>query len=232
MEFQIRRKISARLLIVSLLLFSIWIAKYALADFYYERSKTAYEQLDLSTLRYSHELNYVVDDIERSLNLRRNAADALDFKANLLYQSWVLSPDGQYLDDSRLLQEALRFHDEALQLRQGWAFSAARLALIYSHQATLDHNFDRWFIEAHRLGLYETSIARSLMIIGLSNWARLSDQQKDLTIDFARTSIEQKANSTAKLIALLDGYRKRREVCDMLADTPRKIKVCENLNAG
>jgi hypothetical protein len=161
--------------------------------------------------------------------LRRDAADALDFKADLLYQSWLLSPDAQYLDDSHLLQEALRFHYEALEIRLGWSFSAARLALIYSHQAKLDHNFDRWFVEAHRLGLYETAIARSLMTIGLSNWTRLSGQQKSLTIDFVRTSIEQKANSTAKMKLLLDRYKKRHEACSILAATPRKIKVCEGI---
>lgn len=229
MQSNLARKLSGVLLIVSLLLFSIWVARYALADFYYQRSKTAYGQLDISALSYSHELDEVVNDINSSLELRRSAADALDFKANLLYQSWWLSPDGQYLDDSLLLQQALLLHLEALEIRRGWAFSAARLALIHSHQAKLDDNFDQWFTEAHRLGLYETSIARSLMVIGLSNWARLSEQQKSLTIDFARASIEQKANSTAKMTAFLDGYQKRWEVCNSLADTPRKIKVCENL---
>lgn len=223
------KRIAKLFLIVGLLVGSIWSAKYALADFYYQRAKIAFNSIDIDKLDYARELDGMVEDVDRSLKLRRNAADPLDFKANLLYQSWWLSPDGQYLQNSNLLQGAVRLHEEAQKLRQGWAFSAARLALIYSHQSILDRNFDRWFTESHRLGLYETKIARSLMIIGLRNWAHLSDQQKNLTMDFVRTSIEQKANSAAMMIALLDRYQKRPEVCNVLTDSPRKIKVCESL---
>ena len=222
------KQIAILFLIVVLLVVSIWSVRYALADFYFQRAKIAFDSLNLGELAYARELDGIVDDIDRSLKLRRNAADPLDFKADLLYQSWWLSPDGQYLQGSYLLQSAVRVHQEAQKLRQGWAFSAARLALIYSNQSTLDRNFDRWFAESHRLGLYETKIARSLMVIGLRNWERLSDQQKKLSMDFVRTSIEQKANSAAMMIALLDRYQKRQIVCITLANTPRKIKVCEN----
>jgi hypothetical protein len=104
------------------------------------------------------------------------------------------------------------------------------MALIYSHQAKLDVNFERWFAESHRLGLYETTIARSLMIVGLQNWKRLSGPQRRITMDFIRTSIEQKANSAEAMIILLDSHQKRFDACNTLPDTPRKIKVCENID--
>lgn len=215
------------LLPLGLLLLSFWVGKLALADFYYQRAKTTFESLDLETLSYSHELEVVVKDVNRSLSLRRSTADALDLKGDLLYQSWWLSPDGQYLQDSRLLQNAVALHVEAQEQRAGWAFSAARLALIYSHQSKLDFNFDEWFVESHRLGLYETTVARSLMIVGLQNWGRLSTQQQKLTMDFVRTSIEQKANSPEMMIMLLDRYKMRHKACGTFPDTQRKINVCQ-----
>jgi len=161
------------------------------------------------------------------LSLRRRSADALDFKANLLYQSWWLSPDGQYLQDSQLLKEALIFHREAYALRKNWAFSATRQALIYSQQATLNKDFDRWFVEAHRLGLYETSLARSLMVIGVQNWERLTEPQHILVLDFIRTSIEQKSNSPELIALFLQQYNLYNHVCSALPSTIRRDRVCE-----
>jgi hypothetical protein len=223
-------RLSTLLLIAAVLCLSVHVARYALADFYYGRAKTAYNRLDLSQLNYAYELNNLVEDVNRSLRFRRNSADALDFKANLLYQSWWLSPDGQYLQVSQLLQNALLLHEEAQAHRKGWAFSAARMALIYSHQAELDSNFHRWFIESHRLGLYETTIARSLMVVGLQNWEKLSESQQSLTMDFIRASIEQKANSAQAMVILLDGYQLRQEACEALPNTPRKIAVCKDIS--
>ena len=216
--------------VITLLLISLSAAKYALADFHYQRAKATYDHLDIAKLKYARELDQIVDTLDQSLRFRRNSADALDFKANLLYQSWWLSPDGQYLQDSQLLQKALLLHEEAQTHRKGWAFSAARMALIYSHQAELDANFHRWFIESHRLGLYETTIARSLMVVGLQNWQKLSESQQSLTMDFIRVSIEQKANSAQSMIILLDNYGKREVVCRTLPITPRKLGVCDGLD--
>ena len=221
------KQIAKLFLIVGLLVGSIWSVKYALADFYYQRAKTAFDSIDIDKLDYSRELDGIIEDVDRSLRLRRSAVDPLDFKANLLYQSWWLSPDGQYLQASRLLQDAVRLHMEAQEHRAGWAFSAARLALIYSHQRKLDLKFDEWFVESHRLGLYETKIARSLMILGLRNWARLSTQQQSITMDFVGASIEQKANSPRAMIWLLNHFEIRGKACDTLPDTLRKITVCQ-----
>ena len=221
------RRLATLLCIVNLSIVAVLSARYALADFYFDRAKRTFNTLNVSQLDYSYELDSLIADINRSLNIRRASANSLDLKADLLYQSWWLSPDGQYFQQSKLLQTAADLHIEASNLRNDWAFSVARLALIYSHQANLDENFAQWFLESHRLGLYETSIARSLMTIGLQNWEQLSVSQKRLTIDFARTSIEQKVNSPQMMILILDRYRRRNEVCNSLPDTPRKIKVCQ-----
>jgi hypothetical protein len=225
-----RNRLAKVSFVITLLLISLSAAKYAIADFHYQRAKASYDYLDIAKLKYARELNEIVDTLDQSLRFRRNSADALDFKANLLYQSWWLSPDGQYLQDSQLLQNALLLHEEAQAHRKSWAFSAARMALIYSHQAELDSNFHQWFIESHRLGLYETTIARSLMVVGMQNWAKLSESQQSLTMDFIRASIEQKANSAQAMVILLDGYQLRKEACEALPNTPRKIAVCKEIS--
>jgi len=200
--------------------------RYALADFYYQQAKLSYENLEIAELTYSHELKAGFKDIDLSLQWRRDSSDALDFKANLLFQSWWLSPDAQYLDDSALLQEAVNLHYEASALRQGWVFSSARLALIYSQQANLGKQFDHWFAESHRLGLYEARVARSLMVLGLQQWSRLTKKNQALTTEFIQASIEQKSNSPDMISSILDQYQRRQEVCSALQSTPRMIKVC------
>lgn len=214
------------IVIVGLALTSVSAANYGVADYYYQRAKDTYSAMPVGELSYARELSPVLEDVTRALDLRDTHADALDFKADLLYRSWWLSPDGQYLSQSSFLQQAAALHLTALETRQGWAFSSARLALIYSHQSKLDERFEHWFAEAHRLGLYETRVARSLMIIGLQNWTSLSVNQQELTMDFIRASIEQKPNSPQWIARVLDRYQKRNDVCDFLPDTARKLKAC------
>ena len=216
------------LAIAAILSVSLYAARYAAADFFYERAKRSYDSLDISKLQYASELKELKQDVDRSLMLRRGSANALDFKADLQYQSWWLSPDGQYLQDSDLLQNAVTLHMEAQNYRKDWSFSAARLALIYSNQRRLDKRFARWFAQAHRLGLYETTIARSLMVVGLNNWAQLSEAQKRMTQDFVAASIEQKANSPTMMRSVLDSYQLRDVVCASLLNTTRKTKVCQD----
>ncbi|MBX2847019.1 MAG: hypothetical protein KTR16_01765 [Acidiferrobacterales bacterium] len=215
----------ASFLIISVALILI-TARFALADYYYSRAKATLDTLDIDRLEYSYKFKPVIDDIERALKLRKTA-DFLDFRGDLAYQSWWLSPDGQYFPDSDLLQKAVENHLEALELRQGWSYSTARLALIYSNQAVLDENFEYWFTEAHRLGLYETSIAYSLMVVGLRNWERLNPKLRALTLDFVHTSIEQKSNSPKRLKIVLETFGKHEFVCSTISDTWRKNQVCE-----
>lgn len=219
--------------VVSLAVIAIGSGRYAIADYYYEKAKSRYDASNLRSFEFSSELQPFIDVVDRALTWRRSHADALDFKADLLYRSWWLSPDGQYLDQSALLQRAVRLHKEALNLRRNWSYSSARLALIYSHQAKLGKEFDKWFLETHRLGLYETSIAKSLMTIGLQKWSQLNKRQQDYTMDFIRVSIEQKANSPEAMAILLDRYKKRAEIClNMPNKTPRAIAVCTKLESN
>lgn len=220
------------LLLLGLLLIAIIAMRHAIADYYFDRAKRSFDTAIFSDFEYSYDLSPFLGDINIALTWRASHADSLDFKANLLYKSWILSPDGQYLSDSKLLQDALLLHGEAQKYRKNWVFSAARQALIYSHQPALDSNFGQWFEESHRLGLYETSVAHTLMSIGLQNWRRLSERQKSLTLEFVRTSIEQKSNSPQAMKSVLDRYQKRREVCEALLDTDRKMIVCDKLEAN
>lgn len=215
--------------LIGLVLFSALCICFGLADFYYQRAKYQYSLLSQPQLSFAKQLNPAMIDVDRALSFRRAHADALDLKADLLYQSWWLSPDGQYLHQSDYLQEAVKLHRSALEVREGWAFAISRLALIHSHQQELDDKFNHWYSESHRLGLYETSIARSLMIVGLQNWQRLTVDQRTITMDFIRVSIEQKANSPKYMARLLDRYQKLKYTCSELPDSTRKIMMCTTL---
>jgi hypothetical protein len=204
----------------------------AISDYYFETANQRLQALNIDVEKTSRVLQPILNDVDKALYWRRNSAEALDLKADLLYQSWWLSPDGQYFQQSTLLKTAATLHLQALSIRKDWAFSVARLALIYSHQSTLDDRFERWFFESHRLGLYETTIARSLMTIGFQYWPQLSASQRRLTMDFTRVSIEQKANSAESMITFLDSYGKREEVCRTLSNTPRKLRVCEDFGGN
>lgn len=212
----------------SSMLFVVYlIAKLALADFYYERSLNNFKPLNLEQLEHSSELDSITDDVDRSLALRRSSANTLDLKADLLYQSWWVSPDAQYFNESHLLRSAAALHLEANQHRKGWAFNAARLAVIYSHQRHLEQEFNYWFSESHRLGLYETKVARSMMILGLQHWSQLTPVQQSMTSDFIRTSVEQKSNSLGFISSLLNQHKKREYVCSSSDKTTRMTKMCE-----
>jgi len=211
---------------IAIIFLSVISARFAFADFFYEQATAEYQKLKTDQLVYSNELDTAFQQINVSLQWRRSAADALDFKADLLYQAWWLSPDAQYLNESSLLRDAVSLHEEAAKLRQNWSFSTARLALIHAQQANLTNVFDYWFAESHRLGLYETRIARASMLLGLENWSRLNQANRKRTLDFIAASVEQKANSTAMMVAVLDQYHQRENVCRVLPSTPRLSKVC------
>ncbi|RBP52943.1 hypothetical protein DFR28_101327 [Arenicella xantha] len=218
-------------LILVLCGFAIWSGRYAISAYYYERAKSSYDAIDLDSLEYASDLLPFINDVDEALRWREQYADALDLKGDLLYQSWWLSPDGQYLEQSTLLQTAAMLHERALLIRQNWSFSVARLALIYSNQKKLGDEFSLWFSEAHRLGLNETRVAYSMMQIGLHHWPVLSGQQRQQTTDFTRISIEQKANSTKVIRALLSGYGQLDFMCSELPVTKRMQEVCTNRTA-
>lgn len=202
-------------------------AKYALADYHYERARAIYSNLDAGELNYASELTPVIEQVDRSLMLRGTSANALDFKADMLYQSWWLSPDGQYLNSSKLLQGAESLHFEASKIRKNWSFSVARLALIHSQQRSLEDGFGEWFSKAHQLGVYETRVARSMMLVGLKNWSKLTDQQRTLTVEFVQASIEQKANSPEFIRGVLLRHDKLDFLCSTLNKTARVDAVCK-----
>ncbi len=200
--------------------------QFAVADYYYEQAKDSFDKIDLKTIVRSDELAPHLDAVDKALGWRARHVDALDFKGDLFYQSWLISSDGRYVSDSELLQQAISHHVKALSIRKNWVFSFARLALIYSHQVELDSQFDYWFRESHRLGVNETEVARSLMMVGLKNWKKLSNDQRSLTMDFIEASIEKKSISIRWLSELLQFYELYSRVCAEFRSTPRKDQVC------
>ena len=214
---------------VTVLLITYYSTKYAVADFYFERSQANYSALNLDALESSHQLFGVLDDINNALVLRPNSAKVIDFKADVLYQSWWISPDGQYLQDSTLLQTVVALHIKANKFRQGWAFNASRLAITYSHQRELKQNFDHWFSKSYQLGLYETQVARSMMFLGLENWNKLSATQKTMTLDFIRASIEQKSNSIKSILSVLEQYQQLEQICSPSKKTDRMKLLCNKV---
>lgn len=212
---------------ILLFLISGFCMYFGLAEFYYQKANDKYSQMNISNLRVAKQLKPISIDLDYALGLRGSHANALDLKADLLYQSWWLSPDGQYLDSSDYLQEAVEHHLNSLKIRQGWVFAISRLALIHSHQQELDEKFDYWFAQSHRLGLYETRVARSLMEVGLQNWHRITVDQQVVAMDFIRVSIEQKSNSPQYIAKLLQRYQKQEFICRELAYSPRKKMMCD-----
>jgi len=217
-------------LLAALLCVSAFTARYAASDFYYEKAQTSYHALNLEALDSAKPLAAIIDMLDKALDWRSSHADAIDLKADLLFQSWWLSPDGQYVHQSNLLQRAATLHLSSLEYRKDWVYSAARLAMIYSNQPELDKNFSYWFLKSHKLGLYETDVAKSLMHVGLTNWPRLNESQRSMTIDFVRTSIEQKSNSPNSMRQVLTGYAKLDYVCESIKLTSRAKEVCNSTN--
>jgi len=209
-----------------LLSLSAYFFKFAAADFYYEQANHQFKSLDIENVRETSSLTQIYDYINESLAWRPNDSEALDLKANILYAHWWISPDGQYYQDSSLLQHANKFHLASLEVREVWSFGFARLALIHSQKALLDPQFESWFSRAYEVGRYETSIARSLMQVGLMNWNQLNEDQQNMTIEFIRLSIEQKANSPRFMKGVLQSYGKLEFVCSQLEYTERKDNVC------
>lgn len=200
--------------------------KFAIADFYYDRAKNLYSSVDVRQSRNADVFLPFLEDLDRALDWRGTHVDALDLKADILYQSWWLSPDAQYFEQSLILQDAARIHKLGLTIRKNWSYSTARLALIYSHEKKLGKEFDRWFVASFQQGLYETDLARLLMGVGLENWKRLSTRQRSITIEFAIVSIEQKANSLRNIRKLLIAHKQLDSVCKETGKTVRSRSVC------
>ena len=179
-------------------------------------------------MRNAKSLAAVVRDIDESLKWRKSNAQALDFKATLLYQQWWLSPDAQFFSESKQLREAEKYHLDALKLRHDWSFTLAQLALIHSNKDVLDDQFAYWFSKAYEFGRYEAVIGRSLMEVGLRFWSQLNQSQKEMTVEFTRISIEQKSNSPRAMKVLLTQYGQLAFICSNTKPTERQEKVCDD----
>ena len=209
-----------------LIILAIVTGKFVVADFYLDRASDNYNQLDFEKLRNAKSLESVIHDIDQSLKWRRDNAQALDLKATLLYQQWWLSPDAQFFSESKLLRDAEKYHLDALKLRHDWSFTLAQLALIHSNKEALDNDFSHWFSKAYEFGRYETVIARTLMEVGLRFWSQLNQSQKEMTLEFARISIEIKSNSSQAMKALLIQYGQLAFICNHTKRTERQGRVC------
>jgi len=209
----------SRLICVTLLIaLALKAGQFAISDYYFEQANQRRQALNIDVEKTSRVLLPILRDVEKALYWRPNSAEALDLKADLLYQSWWLSPDGQYFNSSTLLQAADATHKKALKRRKDWSFVIARLALIHAQKPTIDAEFDGWFTKAYELGRYETEIARSLMQIGLQAWPRLSPQQRQQTIEFTRISIEQKSNKPRDIRSILASSNALGLICVELTD--------------
>ena len=221
----------SRLICVALLIaLALKAGQFAISDYYFEQAKQRRQALNIDVEKTSRVLLPILREVEKALYWRPNSAEALDLKADVLYQSWWLSPDGQYFNSSKLLQAADATHRKALNIRKDWSFVIARLALIHAQKPAIDAEFETWFAKAYQLGRYETEIARSMMQIGLQAWPRLNPQQRQQTIEFTRISIEQKANSSKFIRALLSDYEQLDFICNELPRSKRMKKVCQSSN--
>jgi len=220
----------ARFLKVLSVLLLVWLiylsVTWAVSDYYFSRAKDQFNAIDFNQQRYARILNSPMAEVEKALQWRPSNTEAIDFKGDLLYRMWWLSPDGQYLMDSNLLKKAKQMHIKALSTRKNWPFTMARLALIYSHQPQLDENFNIWFSKSFDFGRYETQIARSMMRVGLENWLQLTSQQQTQTVEFIRLSIEQKVNQTRDIKQMLINFDKLQYVCSKLPISIRMQEVC------
>ena len=214
------------LFVLILLVLIVITTKFAVADFYFDRANNSYKKLNIGQLRSAKFLTPAMKDVDKSLSWRRDNAQTLDLKAVLLYQQWWLSPDAQFFNQSELLRNAEKYHLEALKLRQDWSFTYAQLVFIHSNKRKLDDEFAFWFSKAFEFGRYETAVARSVMEVGFRYWAQLNQSQKDMTIEFARISIEQKSNSPQLMKDIFTQYGLIKLVCEKIEATERKNKVC------
>ena len=210
-------------LVVLLLFIAFYAGRFAVADFYLEQASTAYQQANVESVT---QLQTILVDIDKALQWRANSAEALDLKAEVLYQYWWLSPDGQYYSDSSLLQQADHLHKQALKYRNDWSFTLARLAFIHANKPHLDEEFNTWFKRAYELGRYETKIAYSMMLLGFDYWDQFDAIQRQQTIEFARISIEQKANKLTHLKAVFMRHQQWHFICQTLPSTERKETLC------
>lgn len=223
----------SRLICVTLLIALAFKAgQFAISDYYFEQANQRRQALNIDIEKTSRVLVPILSDVENALYWRPNSAEALDLKADLLYQSWWLSPDGQYFNSSKLLQAADATHKKALIIRKDWSFVIARLALIHAQKPEIDAEFEIWFAKAYELGRYETEIARSMMQIGLQAWSKLNQKQRQQTIEFTRISIEQKINSSKFIQKLLADYGQLEFMCNELPSSRRMQNVCQSANAS
>ena len=214
------------LALILLLASVLFIAPLAISDFYYDQAKASFNVVQEGSHDKESVYNSIFEKLNKSLRWRKANVEALDLKARVFYQSWWFYPDGQYIHQSKKLQSAIDLHKLELTIRRDWSYSAAQLALIYSHQPTINDDFSYWFAESYRLGRYEAGIARSMMNVGFIKWAELNDEQKLQMIEFVRLSIEQKSNSSAYMRVVLDEYNKRSYMCEKLDRTPRVSAIC------
>ncbi len=220
------RLLSLSFLALLIFIFSGVAIRFAAADFYFERAKTAYSSTQLNELQRSEMFLPFLRDLESALTWRSSHVDAIDLKADIFYQIWWLFPDAQYYEESSLLQSSIKLHESGLLIRKNWSYSQARMALIFSHGRELGPEFDRWFKSTHKIALYEAGLARSMMTVGLANWPRLSRSQQQITVEFIVASIEQKSNSLSDLKAELTVHKKLGLVCENTGNTERSSQLC------
>ncbi len=208
-----------------------FVFRFSLTSYYFNNAEDTFkESLKLEQQEKATAYANALEQIGHVLKLRPKHAKALDLKGELLYRQWWLEPDGQYLSDSKLLQESKKFHEKALTIRKEWPFTMLQLTRIEAHKPSLDNDFYLRFDQTYEFGRFEAAIASDLMKLGILRWKELRQNTKESVVELTNLSVQQKRNSLSEIRKILQGAELQEYMCSRIEKNDRQAYLCNETN--
>ncbi|MEQ9021881.1 MAG: hypothetical protein RLN82_03865 [Pseudomonadales bacterium] len=164
--------------------------------------------------------------ISKALLLTPKDPDTLDLAGRI----WYLDAISTTAEARRrgLLQQAGKFHSDALTTRNYWPYSHVNMVYVKSALGEFDTDYANHFKRAYQLGFDDRSVIRDLLYLGINDWNQQSQQLRELTTSTAQRALQQKIVSPRGFRPYLESQNQLFRLCGQLPQFQEKIELCNS----
>lgn len=172
---------------------------------------------DLARWNEAHDL------FERAENLTPDDPQLLAQGAELFeWRAWLEQNNPEAGEEYR--QRSMSYHRRGLALRPAWPYAWTDFASAKVLSGEFDKEFQGAFQKATELGPWEVGVQQVLTRIGLQNWRKLSQNNKDRLLVIMANAMVVQENP---FFALVDRLESLPMVCFLLEENPTAFAHCK-----
>ncbi|WP_432472283.1 VpsP family polysaccharide biosynthesis protein [Amphritea sp. HPY] len=216
-----KRKLSAFVLMLSLLGIIVFPVRWAIGDIYtYPVRYAVKDWHQQSSLPAQVELDRAMDNINKALWWDPENPEYTDYQGFLYYYQGLVSISDQQADFTPHFRQALASFKTSTRTRPMWPYSWAYIALMKAYLAEFDQEYRSAIHQASKLGPWENSVNIALTEAGLIGWSHNNPALTQVVVDNIARGLRR---NNKEIRQIIQAHNKTALVCAyMQADLTRQ----------